>query len=49
MGESPNVGGVSAISNAVIDAFSHLGVTHMPMPHTAARVWDKINELGLNK
>src|SRR3990170_55388 len=35
VGESPNVGGVSAISNAVIDAFAHLGVTHMPMPHTA--------------
>jgi carbon-monoxide dehydrogenase large subunit len=35
------VGGVSAFSNAVIDAFAHLGVTHLPMPHTAYRVWQK--------
>jgi len=49
VGESPNVGGVSAISNAVIDAFAHKGVTHLPMPHTAYAVWKKINELGLNK
>jgi carbon-monoxide dehydrogenase large subunit len=39
VGESPNVGGVSAFSNAVIDAFAHRGVTHMPMPHTPWRVW----------
>ena len=39
VGESPNVGGVSAFSNAVIDAFAHRGVSHMAMPHTAWRVW----------
>ena len=39
VGESPNVGGVPAFSNAVVDAFAHLGVTHLPMPHTAARLW----------
>jgi len=49
VGESPNVGGVSAFSNAVIDAFAHHGVTHMPMPHTPWRVWQTIDELGLNK
>ena len=49
VGESPNVGGVSAISNAVVDAFAHRGVTHMPMPHTPWRVWQTLNELGLNK
>ena len=49
VGESPNVGGVSAISNAVIDAFAHKGVTHLQMPHTAYAVWKKINELGMNK
>ncbi len=48
VGESPNVGGVSAFSNAVIDAFAHLGVTHMPMPHTPWRVWQKARELGLD-
>ena len=49
VGESPNVGGVSALSNAVIDAFAHLGVTHMPMPHTPWRVWQKANELGIDR
>ncbi len=49
VGESPNVGGVSAISNAVIDAFAHKGITHMQMPHTAFSVWKQISALGLNK
>jgi carbon-monoxide dehydrogenase large subunit len=44
----PNVGGVSAFSNAVVDAFAHLGVTHMPMPHTAWRVWQTCRDLGLS-
>ena len=47
VGESPNVGGVSAFSNAVVDAFAHLGVTHMPMPHTAWRVWKQCEALGI--
>ncbi len=49
IGESSNVGGVPAFSNAIIDAFAHHGVTHMPMPHTQWRVWQTLNELGLNK
>ena len=49
VGESPNVGGVSAFSNAVIDAFAHLGVTHMAMPHSAWRVWQTCHALGLDK
>jgi carbon-monoxide dehydrogenase large subunit len=49
VGESPNVGGVPAFSNAVVDAFAHLGVTHMPMPHTAWRVWKTCHELGIDK
>jgi carbon-monoxide dehydrogenase large subunit len=47
VGESPNVGGVSAFSNAVVDAFAHLGVSHLPMPHTAARLWQVCEEHGL--
>ncbi len=47
VGESPNVGGVSAFSNAVIDAFSHLDVNHMQMPHTAPRIWKQCQALGL--
>ncbi|HLB80987.1 MAG TPA: aerobic carbon-monoxide dehydrogenase large subunit, partial [Dongiaceae bacterium] len=49
VGESPNVGGVSAISNAVIDAFAHLGVTHMPMPHAPWRVWQTCAAHGLTR
>ncbi|MGO1120562.1 aerobic carbon-monoxide dehydrogenase large subunit [Rhodovibrionaceae bacterium A322] len=48
VGESPNVGGVPAFSNAVIDAFAHLGVKHMPMPHTHWRVWKQVEALGLS-
>ncbi len=47
--ESPHVGGIPCFSNAVNDAFSHLGVTHVDMPHTAFNVWKTIDELGLNK
>ena len=49
VGESPHVGGIPCISNAVVDAFAHLDVTHMDMPHSAYRVWKKIHELGLDK
>ena len=49
VGESPHVGGVSAFSNAVIDAFAHLGVTHIDMPYTACKVWNTIHRLGLDK
>jgi aerobic carbon-monoxide dehydrogenase large subunit len=49
VGESPNVGGVPAFSNAVNDAFAHLGVTHLPMPHTAARLWRVCHDLGLTR
>jgi len=47
--ESPHVGGIPCFSNAVIDAFAHLGVTHMDMPHNAFRVWQTCNELGVNR
>jgi carbon-monoxide dehydrogenase large subunit len=47
VGESPNVGGVPAFSNAIVDAFAHLGVRHLPMPHTAPRLWQVCRDLGL--
>jgi carbon-monoxide dehydrogenase large subunit len=47
--ESPHVGSIPCFSNAVTDAFAHLGVTHMEMPHTSFRIWQKIDELGLNR
>jgi carbon-monoxide dehydrogenase large subunit len=47
VGESPNVSGVSAFSNAVNDAFAHLGLTHTQMPHDHSRVWKTAQWLGL--
>ncbi|MFZ5465052.1 MAG: aerobic carbon-monoxide dehydrogenase large subunit [Pseudomonadota bacterium] len=49
VGESPHVGGVSAFSNAVIDAFSHVGVTHIDMPYKSCNVWKMLHALGLDK
>jgi aerobic carbon-monoxide dehydrogenase large subunit len=40
VGESPTVGSPPAIVNAVIDALAPLGVDHIDMPCTPARVWD---------
>ena len=48
VGESPNVGGVSAFSNAVNDAFAHLGLVHTPMPHDHWRTWKVAEDLGLH-
>ena len=45
--ESPHVGSIPCFTSAVADAFAHLGVTHLDMPHTSHRVWQQINELGL--
>ncbi len=47
VGESPNVGGVPAFSNAVNDAFSFLGATHIQMPHDYWRNWKAAQSLGL--
>jgi aerobic carbon-monoxide dehydrogenase large subunit len=47
--ESPHVGGIPCFSNAVVDAFAHLGVTHMDMPHTSYRVWQQCKALGINQ
>jgi carbon-monoxide dehydrogenase large subunit len=40
VGESPTVGSPPAIVNAVIDELQPLGVDHIDMPCTPARVWD---------
>ena len=47
--ESPHVGGIPCFTNAVNDAFAHLGVTQVEMPHTAFSVWRTIHDLGLDK
>ena len=46
VGESPNVGGVPAFSNAVNDAFAFLGSTHIQMPHDHWRTWTGGEESG---
>ncbi len=48
VGESPNVGGVPAFSNAINDAFRAFGLTHTNMPHDHWRVWKTANDLGLH-
>ena len=48
VGESPNVGGVPAFSNAVNDAFRAFGLTHTHMPHDHWRIWKTANQLGLH-
>jgi len=41
-GEAGNVGALAAITNAVVDALSPLGITHIDMPATPERVWRAI-------
>jgi carbon-monoxide dehydrogenase large subunit len=42
IGESGTVGATPAVQNAVVDALSHLGVTHIDMPLSPERVWRAI-------
>lgn len=44
IGESATIGSTPAVQNAVVDALSHLGITHLDMPFTAQRVWQAIRE-----
>ena len=43
IGEAGSIGATPAVQNAVIDAVSHLGVTHIDMPTSSQRVWRAIN------
>ena len=43
IGEAGTIGAAPAVQNAVVDAVSHLGVTHIDMPTTPARVWAAIS------
>ena len=42
IGESGTIGSTPAVHNAVVDALSHLGVTHVDMPCTPEKVWRAI-------
>ena len=48
IGESGTIGSTPAIHNAVIDAVSHLGVTHIEMPCTAETVWTAMRAMRSN-
>ncbi|MBX6341500.1 MAG: carbon-monoxide dehydrogenase large subunit, partial [Thermomicrobiaceae bacterium] len=47
VGESPTVGAPPAIANAVVDALSHLGVRHIDIPITPAKVYAILQEKGV--
>jgi carbon-monoxide dehydrogenase large subunit len=47
VGESATVGAPPAIANAVVDALSHLGVTHIDIPITPPRLWRILNAKGV--
>ena len=47
VGESPTVGAPPAIANAVVDALAHLGVKHIDIPITPAKVWKLLREGGV--
>ena len=42
IGEAGTIGATPAVHNAVVDAVSHLGVTHIDMPCTSINVWTAI-------
>jgi len=46
VGESATVGAPPAIANAVVDALSHLGVTHVDIPITPEKVWQLLKKAG---
>jgi carbon-monoxide dehydrogenase large subunit len=47
VGESATVGAPPAIANAVVDALSHLGVTHIDIPITPEKVWQALKKSGV--
>ena len=44
VGESGPIGAVPAVQNAVVDAIAHLGIDHVDLPLTPARVWRAIRD-----
>ena len=49
IGEAGSIGATPAVQNAVIDAVSHLGVTHIDMPTSPQRVWRAIQAANGSK
>ena len=46
MGESPTVAATPAVVNAVVDALSPFGISHLDMPLTPEKVWRAIQDAG---
>ncbi len=49
VGESATVGAPAAIANAVVDALWNLGVRHIDIPITPAKVWKLLRERGVTE
>src|SRR5437868_5884115 len=49
VGESATVGAPAAIVNAVVDALWHLGVRHIDIPVTPAKVWKCLRDNGVSE
>jgi aerobic carbon-monoxide dehydrogenase large subunit len=49
VGESATVGAPAAIANAVVDALWHLGVRHVDIPITPAKVWKLLRAHGVTE
>jgi aerobic carbon-monoxide dehydrogenase large subunit len=49
VGESATVGAPAAIANAVVDALWHLGVRHIDIPITPAKVWKLLRQNGVTE
>ena len=47
VGESPTVGAPPAIANAIVDALSPYGVTHLDIPVTPYKLWKVMKEKGI--
>ncbi|MBV9329278.1 MAG: xanthine dehydrogenase family protein molybdopterin-binding subunit [Chloroflexi bacterium] len=46
IGEAGTIGSTPALVNAVVDALSHLGITHLDMPTTPEKVWRVLQSNG---
>jgi len=46
IGESATIGSTPAIANAVLDALRPLGIRHLDIPLTPARIWQAIADAG---
>ena len=44
VGEAGTNGAPAAIANALMDALSPLGITHVDMPFTAPKLWELIRQ-----